>query len=80
MGYPNRGFVLDRLRGVFSTELLEEVQKIELPADVTDWPPALWAKTVTEKASEWERLGKQVDPSEDRSVAPPGNARRPKKR
>lgn len=65
VGYPNRGLVLDRMRGVFATALLEEVQRIVLPMDVPDWSPAVWARVVTDKASEWERLGKDVNPAMD---------------
>lgn len=65
VGYPNRGFVLDRLRGVFAAGVLDEVQQIVLPTAVTDWSPAEWAGVVLEKASEWKRLGKDVNPTKD---------------
>jgi hypothetical protein len=31
MGYPERGLVLDRFRGIVSDDVLREVQSIELP-------------------------------------------------
>ena len=63
VGYPNRGLILDRFRGVFAPELLQEVQQIVLPADVPDWSPATWAAVVLEKANEWKRLGKYIEPT-----------------
>lgn len=67
VGYPKRGVVLDRFRGIVAADLLDEVQQIVLPKGSPDWTELDWAKTVFDTVSRWERLGKNVNPTDDLS-------------
>lgn len=63
VGYPARGVVLDRFRGIVASDLLDEVQQIVLPPSSPDWTELDWAKAVLGRVSDWERLGKDVHPT-----------------
>lgn len=65
VGYPKRGLVLDRFRGIVASGVLDEVQAIVLPPGSPDWTELDWARKVLDTANEWERLGKHPDPTND---------------
>jgi hypothetical protein len=65
VGYPKRGLVLDRLRGIVGRGVLEEVQGIVLPPGSPDWTELQWTRKVMDTVNEWERLGKDPTPTKD---------------
>lgn len=72
MGYPARGVVLDRLRGIVPDELLKEVQSIQLPPG-HDWTEFEWLKKVHATVNEWELMGKLPVRPLAKAHPPPGN-------
>jgi len=80
VGYPQRGVVLDRFRGIVATELLAEVQAMVLPDGSPDWTELQWAKEVMDCVSRWERLGKPIEPTRADGADVGGQEPTPRKR
>ena len=82
MGYPARGLVLDRFRGIVSDEVLREVQSIEL-APGQELDEIGWAEVLIATAKRAKVLGKHPErpknPSADDSGQFPQVVRRLKK-
>ena len=76
MGYPERGLVLDRFRGIVPDDVLREVQAIELaPGQRLD--AFGWAELCIDAAKRRRILAKVVPPTNDRPLEASGHFPQP---
>lgn len=71
MGYPARGLVLDRFRGIVPDDVLREVQSIELPPG-QELDELGWAEVLIATAKRAKVLGKHPSQTKDQRASDSG--------